>query len=74
MKKVFGAIINYLSDWKNWLVHALVGVILLVMVIWVPIFWWIKLIIILCVISFNVLRIRLDKKNKKNVFKNVFFI
>ena len=69
MKKIFGAIIKYLSDWKNWLVHALVGIVLLVMVIWVPIMWWIKLIIILCVITFNVLRMKFDKKRKENKSK-----
>lgn len=66
MKKVFNAIIKYLSDWKNWLVHALVGIALLVMVIFIPVIWWIKIIIIVIVIGLNSLRMVLEKKRKEN--------
>lgn len=65
MKKVFSAIIKYLSDWRNWLVHALVGIALLVAIIWVPVQWWIKIIALVCVITLNSIRMLLSAKRKK---------
>lgn len=66
MKKVFNGIIKYLSEWKNWLVHALVGIALLVMVIFIPVIWWVKLIIIAVVVALNSLRMVLEKKRKES--------
>jgi Ca2+/Na+ antiporter len=55
----------YLTDWRNLLAHGLLGVVLLVFAIWAPINPWIKLIIILCLICFNVFRMK--RKSKKLV-------
>ena len=64
--KILRAIGKYLSDWKNWLTHGLVGVGMLVLIIWVPVQWWIKLIAVAVVVGFNVLRMSFAKKNNKN--------
>lgn len=65
MKKVFSAVIKYLSDWKNWLVHGLVGVALLVAIIWIPIDWWIKIVVLVCVVALNSVRMVISNKKKK---------
>ena len=53
----------YLTDWRNLLGHALLGVVFVVIAVWAPISIWLKLIIIAALITFNVLRMR--NKNKK---------
>ncbi len=37
MRKVWNAIVAYLNDWKNWLVHALIGVGLLLIALFLPV-------------------------------------
>ena len=54
---------SYLTDWRNLLGHALLGVVFVVVAVWAPITLWLKLIIIAVLITFNVLRMR--NKNKK---------
>lgn len=63
--KVLHGIIVYLSDWRNWLVHGLVGVGLLLLAILAPIAWWIKIIILVLVIIFNCVRMSIQKKPKQ---------
>ncbi len=65
MNKFFSAIVKYLGDWRNWLVHGLVGVALLVAIIWVPIAWWIKLIVLAVVIALNGVRMVISSKKKE---------
>lgn len=48
----------YLCDWKNLLGHGLIGVVFLVVAIWAPIHIWIKLVLIACLITFNIFRMR----------------
>ncbi len=48
----------YLSDWKNWLTHGLIGIGFLALAIWAPVELWIKLVVIACVVCFNVARMR----------------
>lgn len=86
MKKFFNAlkiagkgILAYLKDWRNWLVHGLIGVALLLAAIFVPVAWWIKVIFFVCVIGFNCVRMTLKKKrlqkkaqNEKTENDNVF--
>lgn len=54
----------YLSDWKNWLTHGLIGVCFLALAIWAPVELWIKLVVIACVVCFNVVRMR--RKSRKD--------
>ena len=58
-----GLLIDYLKEPKNWLVHALVGVVLLYFLLFAPLNPLIRIGIILCVITLNVIRMKyFDKK------------
>ena len=58
---------SYLTDWRNLLGHALLGVVFVVIAVWAPIALWLKLIIIALLITLSVLRMR--NKNKKKTAK-----
>ena len=64
LQRVWSGLKAYLTDWRNLLGHALLGVVFVVIAVWAPIALWLKLIIIAALITFNVLRMR--NKNKKN--------
>lgn len=49
---------GYLTDWRNLLGHALLGVIFLALAIWAPVQIWIKLVTIACLITVNIIRMR----------------
>ncbi len=68
IKQILIGIKGYLTDWRNLLGHALLGVVFLFVAIWAPINIWLKLIIIALLITFNVFRMRL--KAKKQVHNN----
>ena len=61
---------SYLTDWRNLLGHALLGVVFVVIAVWAPINIWLKLAIIAFLILFNILRMRLKAK-KKNMKESV---
>ncbi len=63
-RRVWSGLKAYLTDWRNLLGHALLGVVFVVIAVWAPISIRLKLIIIAALITFNVLRMR--NKNKKN--------
>lgn len=60
---IIAALKAYLTDWKNLLTHAIVGVILLYCLLFAPVAWYWRIILFLIVIVFNVLRMR-HSKNK----------
>lgn len=62
--KIWRGLRAYLTDWRNLLGHALLGVLFVVVAVWAPINIWLKLAIIACLITLNILRMRL--KAKKN--------
>lgn len=62
--KAVGGVVAYLSDWRNWLVHGLVGVGLLLLAIFAPVEWWVKVIVLVLVIIFNCFRMSFSKKRK----------
>lgn len=64
--KVISGVVAYLSDWRNWLVHGLVGVGLLLLAIFAPVEWWIKILVLVAVIFFNCFRMSFSKKHKKD--------
>lgn len=68
MKKILLALKEYLCDWHNLLGHALLGIGLLIFAIWVPIDIIWKLLLILVLVIFNVIRMRIS--NKKGIEKN----
>jgi len=64
---IWSGLKSYLTDWRNLLGHALLGVVFVVVAVWAPITLWLKLIIIALLITLNVLRMR--NKNKKKEAK-----
>jgi Flp pilus assembly protein TadB len=66
-KNIWSGLKSYLTDWRNLLGHALLGVVFVVVAVWAPIPLWLKLIIIALLITLNVLRMR--NKNKKKEVK-----
>ena len=62
-QRVWSGLKAYLTDWRNLLGHALLGVFFVVVAVWAPINIWLKLAIIACLITLNILRMRLKSKN-----------
>ena len=60
MGKIIKAIKAYLTDWKNLVVHAIVGIVLVYCMFFSPIVWWLRMIIVLLVIGLNTLRMNLN--------------
>ncbi len=56
--KVWLGLKGYLTDWRNLLGHASLGVLLLVLAIWAPVQIWFKLVTIACLITLNIIRMR----------------
>jgi Flp pilus assembly protein TadB len=64
--KIGAGLKAYLTDWRNLLAHSLLGVVLLVVAIWAPINPWIKIAVILCLVAFNIWRMRRKKQRELN--------
>ncbi|MPM65592.1 hypothetical protein SDC9_112489 [bioreactor metagenome] len=65
-KAMFGGLKAYLTDWRNLLGHALLGVAFVVIAIWAPINLWLKLAIIACLITLNVLRMKAKSRKQSD--------
>ena len=61
--KIFSLIWIYLKDWKNLLAHTIIGVLILLVAIYLPIKPIYRIIILVIVVAFNILRMRLSKQN-----------
>jgi len=61
MKKIIKAVYNYLKDWKNLLVHAITGVLILIVAIYLPVSVYIRTGILILVILFNAYRSKLKR-------------
>ncbi|MDO5850779.1 MAG: hypothetical protein Q4P14_06135 [Methanobacteriaceae archaeon] len=62
--KIFNALKIYLTDWKNLLAHTLVGVVLLAIALFAPVHWIYRVIFLILVVVFNVIRMRYSKNKK----------
>ncbi|MDO5851414.1 MAG: hypothetical protein Q4Q23_02910 [Methanobacteriaceae archaeon] len=60
-KKIAKGLKIYLTDWKNLLTHSLVGILLLVIAIFAPVNIYFKILFLLCVIGFNIIRMKYFK-------------
>lgn len=58
MNRILDGIKKYFMDWRNWLTHSLVGILLLAIAIFAPVNIYLKIVFIACVIGFNVLRMK----------------
>ncbi|MBQ6813400.1 MAG: hypothetical protein IJP12_02055 [Methanobrevibacter sp.] len=63
--KITEALKIYLTDWKNLLTHAIVGIILLYCLLFAPVAWYWRIILFLLVIIFNVIRMRYSKNKRE---------
>lgn len=61
--KIFSLIWIYLKDWKNLLAHTIIGVLILLVAIYLPIKPIYRIIILVIVVAFNIVRMRLSKQN-----------
>ena len=61
-QRIWSGLKAYLTDWRNLLGHALLGIAFVVIAVWAPINIWVKLAIIACLITLNILRMRLKSK------------
>ena len=66
--KIFKFIWTYLKDWKNWLTHSIIGVLILLVAFYLPVEPIYRVILLIIVVSFNILRMRRekDKRNRKS--------
>ncbi len=58
MNRLFNGLKAYFSDWKNWLTHSIVGILILAIALFAPVDTYIRLIFVGAVITFNVLRMK----------------
>jgi Flp pilus assembly protein TadB len=70
LSRIWSGLKAYLTDWRNLLGHALLGVVFVVVAVWAPITLWLKLLIIAALITFNVLRMR-NKNQKKSAKEGI---
>jgi sterol desaturase/sphingolipid hydroxylase (fatty acid hydroxylase superfamily) len=62
--KVLRWIWVYLKDWKNLLTHTLVGVAILLVALYLPVKPFYRIIFLVIVVAFNIVRMRFSKKRK----------
>lgn len=62
--KALKFIFQYLKDWKNWLSHTIVGILILLFAFYFPVKPLYRVIILIIVITLNTLRMRNSKKRK----------
>ena len=55
---------TYLKDWKNWLTHSIIGVMILLVAFYLPVAPIYRILILAVVVTFNVFRMRLEKAKK----------
>ena len=55
---------TYLKDWKNWLTHSIIGVLILFVAFYLPVEPIYRVIILAIVVTFNILRMSLEKAKR----------
>ena len=58
MKRIFNGIKTYLTDWKNLLMHSIVGILIVIIALFAPVSPYLRLGFVVIVIGFNVIRMR----------------
>lgn len=61
IKKISKAIHSYISDWKNLLIHAIAGVVLVLVIFVVPLPVYVRIIVFIAVVLFNIWRGKMKK-------------
>lgn len=60
---------TYLKDWKNWVTHTLTGIIILLVAFYLPVEPIYRVMVLILVVGFNVLRMRWSKRRNKTKTK-----
>ena len=58
MRWILNGVKAYLSDWKNLLMHSIVGILIVIIALFAPISPYLRLGFVILVVGFNVLRMR----------------
>ncbi|MFY9637549.1 MAG: hypothetical protein WAK14_01965 [Methanobacterium sp.] len=58
MRRILNGVKAYLSDWKNLLMHSIVGILIVIIALFAPISPYLRLGFVILVVGFNVLRMR----------------
>jgi hypothetical protein len=58
MKRLFHGVKAYLSDWRNWLMHTIVGILIIVIALFAPVSVYLRLTFVVLVVGFNVWRMK----------------
>jgi hypothetical protein len=58
MRRILNGVKAYLSDWKNLLMHSIVGILIVLIALFAPISPYLRLGFVILVVGFNVLRMR----------------
>jgi hypothetical protein len=56
--RILAGIKTYLTDWKNLLVHSIVGILIVIIALFAPISPYLRIGFVIIVIGFNVLRMK----------------
>ena len=62
--KVLVFIWNYLKDWRNWVSHTIIGITILLVAFYLPVRPIYRILVLIVVVSFNIIRMRLAKNKK----------
>ncbi|MBI4975999.1 MAG: hypothetical protein HZC28_00860 [Spirochaetes bacterium] len=65
VKTILRGIIGYLKDWKNLAMHAMIGVGILLVAIFLPVAWYIRVLLLVLIVTFNILRMRHEREQKQ---------
>lgn len=66
MNRVFKGFHSYITDWKNFLTHSLVGVAILLIALFAPVSPYLRIAFVVAVIVFNVIRMKYFSGEKNN--------
>jgi hypothetical protein len=61
---VLGGVVEYLKDWKNWVMHAIIGIGILVIAAFLPVPPIVRVGLIFVVIAFNMWRMKREKRKQ----------
>ena len=63
--KILNLIWLYLKDWKNLFAHSIIGFTILLVALYLPVKPVYRMLILILVVAFNILRMKLSKKKSK---------
>jgi hypothetical protein len=66
INKISNAVYAYVSDWKNLLIHAIAGVVLVLVIFIVPLPLYVRILVFIAVILFNIMRGKIKKTRDSN--------